>query len=444
MKNEKSFPNPFRPDKSRLIVILLLLSSSITIAQETPPTEFPIGSMISSDNVANPLVHLTYDSTGMNLISEEASDITRPYLANYNVHALNMDSSADYIYHYSTAYYSKWQAVRDTVAPYIGFKHKDSLGNLIGSPATYLGIPCWSSEGLSEPHDSLLYGPHYHQEKWYRRWLYNDPLNMAGIYDVRYIPRYRMALKITDPTIDPNEDVCRIYVMVRHAPEINGHWNGLVYYDPLKSQRTLKVSDFQTYGQFKYIYFSDTPSERWYRYPKSFQSPGEYYKLRSPGISDADTVWVDINGNNGVEFRVEWLRSDAKCTLYVDYVEVYDDFGWKYFIEDPIAAAQNIIDYADSFKTLGWSNIKYWSGTDEPYSIDRYTPIRVVDSLIKIVNPNAPMMISFNPSWSWDHKINGEDEMLQFYNRAIPKNDLLNYLPKELLKRNYFKFGNLK
>ncbi|MGB5288602.1 MAG: hypothetical protein WBN42_08910, partial [Ignavibacteriaceae bacterium] len=279
---------------------------------------------------------------------------------------------------------------------------------------------CWSTEELEVAGDSLIYGPHYHQEKWYRRWLYDDP-NMSDKYDVRFIARYNMALVVNDPSLQLNEEICRITVTVRHAPVINGHWDGVtVVDDTLKETKTLYASDFQPYGQFKSIYFSDTLSQRWYKYPPEFQSPLDD-KMNYP--APPCTVWVDNNGNNGVEFRVEWL-GNTKCDLYIDNIEVYDDFGWKDYIEEPFITTQNIIkyaqDYADSFST--WNiNLANWMGCDEPSSIDSYTPLRIVDSILASID--APrLMVHFYPQWYIT--VNADSQLARYYRMAKP--DILN------------------
>jgi hypothetical protein len=409
--------------RSGWTIIALLLINSTTLAQEqTPPLgEFPIGSTFGSGNRTTQVLYDSYAETGMNMMEQYAADSTRLYIEDYNLNALNMDKEQDWIYHYSSSYYSKWQAEEDQDTPYVGVKHK------YGSYANYIingnSIPCWSSIGMTLPRDSLLFGPHYHQEKWYRRWLYadKDPIKMNGIYDVRYIPRYRMALDITDTNIGLTEDVCRLLVIVRHGRKINGG-GVIVRDDTLKVSRIFKVSDFPANGQFDYFYLDDDTT--WYRYPEEYQTPGDYYKLQNP--PENDIVWEDIYGNNGVEFRVEWLRSDAKCTLYVDYVEVYDDFGWRQYIDNPELVADQITSYADSFKTMGWSNIKYWVGSDEPFTIDAYIPLRIVDSLLRDSGA-PPLLVHLYPYWNVE--INEDTQLVRYYKTAKPDPLNIHFFP---------------
>jgi hypothetical protein len=397
------------------IIILLLICSSVLVAQEqTPPEEFPIGSGIGIENRTDPTYHQIYDQSGLDRIEQEARQTTSQFLTGYNLGAVNMRGIEDYIYHYSSSYYSKWEAEVDADTPYIGVKHK--YGQLAQWKNT--DTLCWSSLGMTEAGDSLVYGPHYHQEKWYRRWLYVVDSNMTNKYDVRFIPRYNMALDVTDSTLQPNEEICRITVIVRHAPVIDGHWDGYtVVDDTLKGPLTLYALDFQPYGQFKNIYFSNNPDERWYRYPPEFQSPLDD-KMNYP--APPCTVWVDNNGNNGAEFRIEWL-GNTKCDLYIDNLEVYDDFGWKEFIEHPEETAYNIKhyaeQYADSFST--WNiNLANWMGCDEPSSIDSYTPLRIVDSILASIG--APrLMVHFYPQWYIT--VNADSQLARYYKTAKPE-----------------------
>ena len=424
--------------RSGWIFFTLLVFSATAIAQEQTTGEFPIGSGIGIENRTDPTYHQIYDQSGLTRIEQEARQTTSQFLTGYNLGAINMRGIEDYIYHYSSSYYSKWEAETDTVAPYIGAKHK--YGQLAQWKNT--DTLCWSTIGMTESGDSLVYGPHYHQEKWYRRWLYVDP-NMTDKYDVRYIPRYNMALDVTDPSLQNNEEICRITVVVRHAPVIDGHWDGhTVVDDTLKGPLTLYASDFQPYGQFKSIYFSNIPDQRWYQYPEAFQSPLDD-KMNYP--APPCTVWVDNNGNNGVEFRVEWL-GNTKCDLYIDNIEVYDDFGWREFIEDPSGTADQIKhyaeEYADSFST--WNiNLANWMGCDEPSSIDSYTPLRIVDSLLNDID--APRLLCvFNPYWTWNNRINGDTLLYQYYRMARSEKLIIDFYQKEFIIQKYLNLEMVK
>ena len=216
-------------------------------------------------------------------------------------------------------------------------------------------------------------------------------------------------------------------------------WDLSHYKKEFKS-RVIKVSDFNPDSSFKDIYLDD--DTLWYQYPSEFIAARNLDKIVDPPAGTLS--YIEDESFTGIQSCVEWLRNDNKCTLYIDYVELYDNNGWNRYLANPDEVADTIKAYVSSFKNSGWSNIKYWGGIDEPYTIDAYMPIRVVDSLIRLVNPDAPLMISFNPAWSWDHKINGEDEMLQFHNWTYLDKYWFNYLPINLIRQKFLRLETLR
>lgn len=426
MKNKKSFSNfLFRPDISGLIIIVLIFFNTITQAQETPPTpdKFYIGTEFQNETIENPIWYDLFYQSGMNLISQRADEQhTKQYLVNHDVLACNVQHKEDWIAYYTTCYYSKWEAEVDAEPDRVGFKHRDNHGNLIGSPAIYppvTGRQCWSSIGLSEPRDSLLYGPLYRQDKRYKRGLYYNQNLKDSVY---YIPRFIMALN-NHGNAGPDEDVCKIKVVLRYKIEgITGHHEHTF---PL--ERTLKVGDFGTSGDFNEFYLHPNPDLGLYCYPDQFWLPKNIENFPD---APSSVGYIDDESYTGIQYWVEWLGNDDLYTLYIDYVEVYDRDGWKEYIDFPQQVIDNITDYAEDYPIEDWPNLKYWLGVDEPYSIDCYEPIRVVDEIVRNLNPNTPVIVPFNPSWNWDQsRINGEDEISMFYNMANPSKITLSINP---------------
>jgi hypothetical protein len=422
------------------IIIALLLFSAIATAQESTPEEFIFGASWYPTYRSDSVFYNKFRESGMNYLTQYADDSSHDLLQGLNFSAYNSMYPYEWIYYYSTAYYSKWEAEEDQQDTLkVGFKHIVRRGNSIdtvGSPATFLGRQCWSTEGLSEAADSLLYGPHYHQEKVYKRW-YLDSYGYDR-WDVEYTPRYSMALHLNDENIDPEEVVCRLYVRETYRDQINGIIPGGNKHWPL-IERILKVSDFAPYDTFKVFDFGNPD---WYKYPEKFQDPHDGSNKRE-NLQTQDTLYFDRWGGSGVQFCIDWLRNDTKCNLYVDYVEVYDNDGGDQFAIDPGNTAELIKNYAQQFPQSEWPNMKYWGGPDEPYTIDAYTPIRVVDSLIRLVNPDAPLMVPFNPNWSWTHKINGEDLLQQWENIADFEKLMIDYYQIELNIKKHFYFEYL-
>jgi parallel beta-helix repeat protein len=400
-----------------IITAFLLFSASATAQETPPPGDFTVGSPIKNKLIDYPDLLTPFEEAGFNTIWQRADNYTQSSLEHYNLIALNEYTSAEYIFHYSTAYYSKWEAEIDAEAERVGFKHRDSLGNLIGSSSTWNGKSCWSSIGLSGPRDSLIYGPHYRQEKRYKRWLYGC-ISDSGC--LTYTPRFRMALD-NNGGADSTEDVCRIKVVFRYK-EDSAPYN---FHDITFIERTLKVGDFNLNGNFDDFYLHPDQSLGRYDYWPEFILPDNFMQSVD---SPLDLGYIDWESFTGIQFWVDWLRTDSRCTLYIDYAEVYDNNGWNEYI-DPLThndVMDSIKAYAESFS--GWNNLIYWTGPDEPYTIDSYLPIHIVDSLIRSVQA-PPLVVHFDPSWHWTNKINGEDEIEMFASIAKPEKIILGMYP---------------
>jgi len=391
--------------------ITLLILISAAPAQKLSAQEFQIGAAFSKQTRFNQAFYDAFEESGMNLMMQFADSKTKPLISDNNLIAYNPDDRDNYIYHYSTSFYSKWEVEENQkIWDEIGIKHKG------GRETTYKNTKCWSTEGLKTPTRSLVYGPHYHQEKLYKRWYWED--KSFDRHNVQYIARYRMALDVSGK-VNPEEEVCKLYVSVRHVPVVNGVPGNKADHI-LKGPITLKVKDFHPYGKFEYFYLDvKTP---WYTYPI------EYHETEGgSGISsNRNTVWEDKYGDQGVQFCIDWLRSDSRCTLYIDHIEVYDKEGWNDFIDPDTRGSTitNIQSYAKKFS--GWSNLKYWGGCDEPSSIDAYLPIRIVDSLIQEVGA-PPLMTVFYPQWNVF--VNNDSQLVRYYNTVKPKKLIIDFYP---------------
>lgn len=405
------------------IIITLLLFSAIAIAQELPPQEFIFGGTWNWNERHNEPFYDTFKQSGMNYLTQYADDSSHGLLQGLNFSAYNSMYPYEWIYYYSTAYYSKWEAEenqQDTLK--VGFKHIDKWGNTIGSPATFLGRQCWSTEGLSESHDSLIYGPHYHQEKVYKRWYSGQPDSLR--WNVRYTPRFSMALHLNDENIDPEEVVCKLYVRESYRYQIDGQVVCCTIHWPLK-EITLKVSDFAPYDTFKVFYLHTNPDSVWYKYPEEFQDPHDGSNKRE-NLQTQDILYFDRWGGQGVQFCVDWLRNDTKCNLYIDYVEVYDNDGGQDFADDPERVDSLVRTYAQQFPQSEWSNMKYWGGPDEPSSIDDYVPMKTVDAILESID--APRLISTFYPW-WEVEVNGDTQLVRYYNTVHPKKLMIDFFP---------------
>lgn len=384
-----------------LFFFVFLLNTNNFYPQNTnqPPKEFGIGAILSGKTTTNKTVHTTFRESGMNIIVEHAGSDNKNLLSHYELIPFNQ-GKGEWIHYYATGLYSKWEAEEDQKDKNaVGVKHKN------GKEDFWKNTRCWSISGVQGPLDSVMYGPHYRQEKAYKRWGGNIPVN--------YIARYRMALNNNGTSGDA--DVCRITVRVRHVKFINGVWNRRVYDDTLAGPLTLKVSDFPADNSFKEFYFGNS-QHRTYSYLPRY--PEKIDKRRS---DNKNIVYKDSNPDNGVEFCLEWLGS-SRMTLYIDNVEVYDDNGWNKYIENPQKVADSIQAYAKRF--FAWPNIKYWYAHDEPNSRDAFIPMHTVDNILESVNA-APLITHFYAGST----INGEDLLDLFYKIAQPKKLLIDIYP---------------
>jgi hypothetical protein len=412
----------FRPPG--LLIMFLLLFSASAIAQETPPPtgEFIIGASLSGipDRRTVQKYYDSYDTSGMNTISQYADESTQNRLNPYNLVAINHDV-ADWISYYSTCYYSRWEAEQNqTDLSRVGVKHQNKLGITIGDTATWHDTLCWSTKNLTTAVDSLIYGPHYRQDNRYKTWAHDTNRN-----NVNYFVRFRMALQKPGNS-DPNRPVCKIKVIYRYRE----YHSPTVYYtkDWPFLERTLKVGDFPSGGYFEYFDFNGES----YKYPEQFWLPDKIENIVNPPPIN-EVTYNDSEDSLGIQFMVDWLVEDPQesgLTLYVDHIEVFDRDWREDFAPDPEYAANLIRDYANDYSE--WNNLRYWYGHDEPYSIDAFMPIRIVDSIL-YHNPSMPgkhrHIAMFNPYWTWDDQINGDTLLCQYYRIVKPEKLWIDFYP---------------
>ncbi|MCW8816297.1 MAG: hypothetical protein OQJ93_10165 [Ignavibacteriaceae bacterium] len=407
-------------DPRSWIIIALLFCNALLVAQESTPTdEFPIGSGLSGIPWRRTQwdYYTSYDSSGFNTMVTYSYDINKSRLDRYNLVAYNMDNS-DWIMYYSTCYYTKWESEQNqTELLRVGVKHAD--GEVAYWKDGIDSVLCWSTKGLAGPEDSLVYGPHYRQDNRYKSWQHGDR------HDVKYYTRFRMALDKPE-NADTTLPVCEIKVVYRFQRE---HTQGPP--EPKKDtvflSRILTVGDFPDSGHFDYFKFDP----EWYKYPEHFWLPKDAGKLL---YIPEDSVWYnDVNDDIGIQFWVDWLidiEEDSGYTLYIDKIEVYDEDWKEGYIEHPEVVVNRINTYSEDY--CDWPNVKYWIGHDEPYTIDAFTPIRIVDSLLNNnpLCPNQHRLINvFNPYWTYDNQINGDTLLFQYFRMAKPSRLFVDMYP---------------
>jgi hypothetical protein len=409
-----------------LLLAVLICNDQLISQQQTPSAqpEYPIGAFKLNwpSNRYNANLYESFAASGMNTIWVHIDRTTKQLMTNNNIENVigyNTDGSHELINYYGTAHYSKWEAEENQqIDTLVGIKHK------YGDSAIWKNNLCWSSIGLTSQKDSLMYGPHYYQEKLYHR--YYDTLYHQDPYDLPYIPRYSMALDYDTLLVSQEENVCVIKVVnnyYKYTLVAPGVWSAGELRDTIFLIDTLKVSRFSSDGSFVDITF---PSPDYYRYSRKYEAG--WGKGMTPPPQKDSVVYIDIEPGTGIQFCVEWLRDDTLATLYIDYVEVYDRRGWEDFLDNPVQIAQDIKDYAYE-QVSNFPNLQYFDPGGEPHSLDRIIPIKVVDSLIQDRTGkgiNLGMTIETPEYWPY---ISGIKRYQRILDEVQPEKMLVNYFP---------------
>ncbi len=288
----------------------------------------------------------------------------------------------DYIFFYSGAYYSKWDATLETLPiSTLGLTHDHGYRKTIGNKNYW---STHSENGYPDNFESELWfvrGPNYFQETRYRGSHYPTIWNNdLQTYEVNF------NLKLANAPLPEqmNDQVCQIFVYVKYK------LNSIIYHESL-------VSRILTAGE---IWGSQGGQKLRYDYSDFCQNA---YKM---GAAEdcTDKELIDV------EFRVKYLES--KHELLVDYIEIYDIDIWEKRLsreEYKNLARQNIINYLNKFKVANpqfyENNFRYFLGVDEPHSVDCYIPHAFVQGVLDSLNnawpKGAPLLFThFMPEWN--------------------------------------------
>lgn len=283
----------------------------------------------------------------------------------------------DYIYFYSGAYYSKWDATLPAIPTgELGLKHN------FGSRIFFNGKYYWSS-GTGHPVDLLVKGPNYFQETRYRSSKYPHPwANEVQTYEVNF----SMKLKNNPLPEEENDPMCEIIVWVKYLID------GIEYQEALES-KTLKVGEIGIQG-------NQILSYNYENFCQNAFSAREQTSLCPPGSKEL----VDV------EFRVKYLNPNHE--LLIDFIEIYDiDIWWNRLRDEELQeiAREKIATYLNKFKSVNIqfykNNLKYFFGVDEPHTVDAYIPHAFVQSVLDSLNnawaEGAPLLFThFMPEWN--------------------------------------------
>ena len=374
----------------KILIMLFLLIGMIVIKGQG---EYPVGVYIRTTAAERPNTNYAeIEELGTDWVMEHADNATKGDLENFNVIGMNLDTEADVIMYYSGGYYSKWEAENDTITDLSMPRIKHGSGEADGE--------YWRSTSQTQVGDTLVYGPHYVQSRKYN-------LNPVTSEDIDYIVNFKMKMTGDNTTLDP---VCRLSVKYTILKQISGNYISL---DTTLTDLVLLAKNLST---------SDSVISLDYKIPAVIN--GIKTRMTYPDI-DLNKITTDYP-SYGVEFIVEIL-DDTDREIYVDYIEVYDRTIWEAkFRENKNTTIQEIISYASRSEYSNWEGLKYWYAVDEPYSIDQYEPIRIVDSVLS-ANGFPRLITALYPGWSG--KKNWEITTKRFLEITKPERLMLDYYP---------------
>ena len=380
------------------LVVLFCPQWPINIVAQDSSQPFPLGVWATGEQIDYQPFFNSLDSSGFNTLLISVSPTNQTLLEPYKVITQNGESPDEAVYHYSNGMYTKWEGenLQENTL-------RTGILHTFGSKAFYDGDSCWTTGNNAPPRDSLIYGPHYRQDKNYRLIYWENTPNERINFTVNY------SLALADPSLNPQDDVCEIKVV-------------FCYIDAQEERQcTTLAADTIKVGEFSGNSFQ--PFDLVYSYPPEFINPvlgpeGDSYET---GFFSFD----DTQHNTGIEFQLDWLGTG---TLYVDYVEVYDNIIWRTWITDPSSVVSEISTFLYTYSGSEWDDIiQYWFGRDEPQSIDYYEPMRIVDSLIRTMPGGRPLMTQFYPQWRGT--MNGDLHLQKFVELTKPKQLMIDRYP---------------
>lgn len=255
----------------------------------------------------------------------------------------------DKIYYYTNGYYSKWEA-------------EDRPGtNTLGLLSHFGSNPdgSWATSINDTSHTGdFLYGPFYRQDKRYRMTYLHDTIN--------YTTHFSIKLGSVIDTSQSNPVVCRLKVRYTYILNTDTITTLLGQNDVYKNDLSTasfsgNLSTTTIVYDYSSIMMGDEPTDI-YLDPQKAAVP---INDEEPGL--------------GIEFVVEWTK---KYNIIVDNITVYDEAIWSRYLLNPPAIENEIHNYASSSPFSGMTNLLYWGGIDEPFTLDSYEPIRIVDSIL--------------------------------------------------------------
>jgi tetratricopeptide (TPR) repeat protein len=366
--------------------IILLTLYLLLVATKTYPQNFPVGVFSpTSDSLQDHNNISTITSLGINWIINTTWDTSA--INGVNVIGCNARNQNDHIGYYVSGMYNKFSAKENVDAYSVGIKHEfgSENGNYFSSGSNT------NNKGLL-----LIKGPNYHQNmKYVFPGLAESPID----YNLRIKMRRGSAQLLSGDT------VCKITVYYKNGNKY------AVLLDTVMTAFNLSTSD-QIYS-FKY------------NYTKYIDNP-EVLVNSSTGMAKIESASNQSPLTDGIQYFVKWYGTRE---LFIEYLELYDNRIWGYFISSLPQTANLIKDYANSHN---FSTLKYWYGFDEPMSRDSYIPFKTIDSLLGATPRPKSLFTTFFPQWN--NQLNNENQIPLFINTYNPKQFMFYYYPVEKAK----------
>jgi hypothetical protein len=287
-----------------------------------------------------------------------------------------------FITYYTEGRYTEWPTIgTNTVDGLSTLKsletHTEKVGGILRTKQT---------QGTPLTHDTIVYGPQYWQDVYYR---FHNRLD-----SIRYTVLFRLKLEELMPQhyLQHNDTICIIQVTAKDTYLENV---GFVPYLPVYviKQRAVRYgellplnADYKTF-ELKYSleYAPDSISNQ----PLVGNTLPQWPKRIGGEKNEFSAV-------NNIEFRIIWKSNSEILRLYMDTIRVFDQRGEQLMYSS--SAQQSIKDQVISAAYK--NSVAGWMSVDEPMSIDQMAPMKKVNELIESVQPNTGLWVNFNGSWN--------------------------------------------
>ncbi len=286
------------------------------------------------------------------------------------------------ILNYTDARYTVFEAEGTPPADGLVTLYSDSLWPYLEKVDGYVRTK------TNTPHGTMIYGPMYRQ----CRNFFTTGTSLPIIYEAKYI----LKIDDIDPWLEssPDDTVCILQVTATRTWDIDstGEWHWGFFETKVAAETLITYGDLHPGSidtvDLNYSFTIDFP---WWR-PDGEPFQGTSFK-NMPAENDLDKKI----SQNCVEFKVLWKGKADKVRLSVDKVIISDDRGRDLKNPQTYASIKLQIENQISHNRAAFDNrVGLLMGVDEPWSIDQWEPIRMVQEIINSYSPDAKYYINFN------------------------------------------------